>query len=258
MTERQEQIKKLFDYRKPLIIDSLNGLNTETIYQRLVGDIDLQSARRAGLRFSGDYRKKLRNKDSDEYNILINELDEYTREQRIMSLLFDKLIHIRTKAEREFYFPEPEELDQDATTEEMEEFQRKFDSWEADRNTSLNEQVIKEIEKEKAELDKLSDEELRNELIEAKINSECETTLNKRFQEMSTYLGTYVDENYTQLLFKNFNEFQNSNDALKNQLIKGYTDLEMSTLNLKEWRRVLNSEASTTSPQKQDNQSIQA
>ena len=76
-------------------------------------------------------------------------------------------------------------------------------------------------------------EEIQKQVRLSKINNLCENELRIRFMEMVTYLGTYKDKKFKKRLFNSFQEFLDSPDILKNQLINGYNSLELSSVNLK-------------------------
>ena len=231
--ERLELIEKLFDWSRETPVLNAEKEEIGKVYQRLCGDSDIQKARVTALRYSREMRLKLKDTQSDEYLAYIDAYDDLSKDDLINLILFDELIEIRNKIEKDFYFPDPKEPNEEADTEAWENYQSLMDSWEERRNTKLNELVTQEIEDRKLELDRELLEGLQKQVRISKINNLCENELRIRFMEMVTYLGTYRDKKLKKRLFTTFQEFLDAPDILKNQLIEGYNSLELSSINLK-------------------------
>ena len=227
-----ELIEKLFSWHKETPILDAKGVEIGKVYQRLCGDADIQKSRVTALRYSREMRIKLKDINSDEYLAYVDAYDDLSKEDLINLILFDELIEIRNKVEKDFYFPDPQEP-KDDDTEEWENYQVLVDSWEDRRTEKLNSLVTEAIEDRKFELNNKSLEEIQKQVRLSKINNLCENELRIRFMEMVTYLGTYKDKKFKKRLFNSFQEFLDSPDILKNQLINGYNSLELSSVNLK-------------------------
>lgn len=243
--EKLEHIQKLFTWKAPLELKNSDGEVIQTVYQRLIGDSDLYRARTIALRFSREMRRALRNTESDEYFAYIDIFNDYTKEEVVTLTLFDELTEIRANVEKDFYFPEPEALESDATTEEQEEHQEQQDTYEDRRAEALDAKIKEALETRQQQLDSLNEGDLRELFIDNKINALCEQELRLKFLSMCVYLGTYLDEKYTYHLFNSFEEFLNSPDTLKAQLVDGYNNLEVSSISLKGFPKVQTSDQSS-------------
>lgn len=231
--DSRDLIDKLFNWKKELNIINNKGETVLTVYQRLVGDSDLQFARTKALGYSRRMRTKLRDESSDEYIAFVEGYSDFTKEELINTILFDQIIEIRTQVEKDFYFPETVEPDEDASTEETEKYEEEKATWEDRRNKKLNSLVEKELKKRREELERETQESLLVISKESRINALCEVELRRRFVEVCTFLGTFSDKKYKKLLFSSFEEFLESPEILKTQLLEGYTSLEISSVNLK-------------------------
>ncbi len=240
--ERLERFQQLFQWRAPVEIIAPGGDVVDTLYQRLVGDADLNKARTTALRFSREMRVKLRDKDSDEYLAYVDTFADYTKDEIITLLLFNELQEIRENIEKDFIFPEPKEPDSETTTEELEEYQEQDDTYEERRNQALIDKVEAALMERKDQLFEEEIEKLRQALILSQVNNLCETELRNKFIQMCVYLGTFIDEEYKQHAFGTFDEFLDSPDILKEQLITAYNKLEVASVNLKGLPKVTPSE----------------
>lgn len=236
--ERLELIEKLFTWKAPLELKDGEDAVVNTVYQKLIGDSDLNKARVTSLRYSRELRGKLKDPTSDEYFAYVDILNDYNKEEIITLILFDELIDMRTEAEKDFYFPEPETPGEDATTEDEEEYQRLQDTYEDRRIKALDDRVKEILEARKNNLDSETEDYLKERAINSRVDSICENELRSRFLNMCTYLGTFLDSEYKYRLFKDFDEFLNSPEALKSQLVSGYNRLEVSSINLKGFQKI--------------------
>lgn len=241
--EKLEQIQKLFTWKSPLELKDSEGIVLSTVYQRLVGDADLNKARTVALRYSREMRSKLRDTNSDEYFAYVDIFNDYNKNELVTLILFDELADLRSQAEKDFYFPEPNQPDAEAKTEELEEYQEQVDTYEDRRLKALDDKIKELLDQRKVQLDSADEEDLREIAVESRINSVCEQELRLKFLAMCVYLGTYLDEKYTYRLFKDFIEFLNCPDTLKTQLVDGYSNLEVSSINLKGLQKIPTSEA---------------
>lgn len=246
--DKKELIEKVFNWSHELDIVDKDGNKIETVYQRLVGDADLNKSRMMALRYSKDLRALLRDETTDEYQVYIDVMKEMEDEELVSIILFNELLEIRKRIDPKLYFPEPEEPEDDASNEKMEDLQAEYDSWEERRNAELDKLLKLEIEKRTAEIRTYSRDDLLKKAITSKIEMVCETEIRNKFSEACAYLGTYTDKNFKNRLFTDFDEFLNSQEAFKSQLIKGYNELEMSSVSLKESRRVVSSAPSSIQP----------
>jgi hypothetical protein len=231
--ERLERFQQLFQWRAPVEIIAPGGDVVDTLYQRLVGDADLNKARTTALRYSRELRNKLKDTNSDDYLAWVADIEDYDKNNLIVLVLYNELGQIRETVEKEFIFAEPMEPDTNATTEELEEYQELDDTYEDRRAEALGHKMEDAMQARKAELEAFSEEDLKAVLIQTRINALCETELREKFIQMCVFLGTYLDDDYRTRAYLTFQQFLDSPDNLKEQLITGYNKLEISSVNLK-------------------------
>ena len=236
--ERPELIENLFRWNRETPIVDTKGVQIGKVYQRLCGDADIQKARITALRYSRELRIKLKNKDSDEYLAYVDGYNDLNKEQLTDLILFNEIMTIREKVEKDFNFPFPKEPDEEGTTEDWEQYQELQDTYESRRLDKLNEKLTKEIQYRREELSANSMEFLQEAVILTKISGLCENELKVRFMEMVTYLGTFRDKKMKKRAFSSFTDFLDAPDILKNQLMEGYNSLEISSINLKEFQEI--------------------
>jgi hypothetical protein len=232
--EQRELLNKLFSWSNSLDLKNASGEVVMKVYQRLIGDMDLQKARMSALRYSREFRLKLRNHDSDEYIALIQPVEDLERDALITLLLVDSVDSVRQEIDRNYYFPEPKEPEEFASTEEHEEYTEKWNSWERDREKDYSTKLVQEMDALKAKLSELSTEELLTRAKTLRVDALCEQELKLRFLEMCVLFGTYIDPQFKKHLFDTYIDLGSQPDAVKSQLIDGYATLEMSTIRLKE------------------------
>lgn len=250
--EQRDLINKLFSWTHALDLKNAQNEVVMRVYQRLVGDLDIQKARMAALRFSRELRLKLRNAESDEYVALVQPVEDLDRDAMITLLLVDSVDEIRQNIDRNYYFAEPKEPDEYASTEEHEEYAAKWASWEADREKDYSTKLVSEMDNLKAKLELRSDADLLAQAKHMRIEALCEQELKTRFIEMCVVLGTYSDEEFKKRLFDGYQDYAGQHDSLKSQLLAGYAELEMSTIGLKESTKSQVSEPVSPSPQSSD------
>jgi|WetSurMetagenome_2_1015567.scaffolds.fasta_scaffold01074_1 hypothetical protein len=245
--EQKELLKKLFSWSNVLNLVNEKDEVVMKVYQRLVGDMDLQKARMSALRFSRELRLRLRDVASDEYIGLVQPIEDLTRDQLITLLLVDSIDSARQEIDRDYYYAEPKEPDEFATTEEHEVYAHKWETWEAEREKDYQHKLVAKMDFLKEQFELLSDETLLARAKTMRIEALCEQELKNRFLEMCVLFGTYEDAQFTKHLFDTYLEFASQPDAVKNQLIEGYARLEMSTIGLKESTKSQASEQVSTS-----------
>ncbi len=240
---KRELLEQLFVWKRETKIAAADGTVITTVYQRIVGDFDLQSARKTALRYSMQARKRINDTQSDDYIIYVAPLKELSREDKVTLCLSEELDNIRKTVDMDVFLPEPVEPDPDASPEAFEEYQQLDDTYEQRRAELLSSKLTDAINKREDELKDMPDEVLDRMLIEARVNAYCSAEMRVKFIEYCTCLGTYIDEKYRQRLYPSFNDFLELPENLKQQLIEGYLSLEMNAVALKEYPKTPASEA---------------
>ena len=221
-------ITQLFVWKKEVKIeDVLNGV-TATVYLRLVGDEDIGKARAYSFRKSAELRNKLKTPGTDEYEAFMNtEMDFQEIEALVNAVVFLKATELSEQVKNNVSVPEPTEPKDNATLEQMEEYQRLVDEYPQKYSEAIQKEMEKVLKKELENHAKLSRPELEKMYKDRIINRLCTEEVNKTFYEMVVYLATFLDEEHTRRAFKSLSAFSNSSTALKKRLIDEYQSLEL-------------------------------
>lgn len=232
--DQLELINKLFAWTKTTDLKNQAGETVIQIYQRLVGDSDVQKARLFALRNSRELRLKFRDTTSDEYVALVTPVDDLDHDAILTLLLVDSVDGVKQEIDKTFYFPEPTEPDEYASNAEHEDYAHRWTAWEDERNLAYNKLLVEKMDALKVKLEELDDEELHRRAKVMRIEALCDQELKSKFVEMCVVLGTYADANYQKHLFATYHDFAIQPDTLRSQVLAGYAELEMSTIGLKE------------------------
>lgn len=226
-------INKLFDWGNKFEIKRGNEVLVNA-YIRLIGDADLYKARVFGLRSSTDLRKRLKDKNSDEYIVFISFADELDDKTGLINLLTSVMTHqVAQEALKEIRLPMPKEPKSDASLEEQEKFQAEVDSYDERRNELVGELILKKLNQLQEFYDQKSLEDLRKIYVTELTKELCEREMMSKYKEMCVFLGTYKDENYSEHLFNSFEEFTNLVPEIKAQFIDAYDVLDLNIEELK-------------------------
>lgn len=226
-------ISKLFNWGKKFKI-SLPGKNKSLdVYMRLVGDADYNRATVLARRKSAELRKKLRDETSDDRIALIPDMESFSHEILVGSLLLFYTRELALQAIREVKIDLPAEPKFEATLEEMEEYQKEVDDYPKKREQAVKDFVNKKIEERKVDLEQRDDKFLYDEYVRLSINQICELETLSKMKQVTVYLGTYKDADYTERLFQSFEDFDNLPETIKNQLMDFYMSLEIDGEDLK-------------------------
>jgi hypothetical protein len=225
-------ISKLFHYGDEFAITG-KGLETSTIYMRLVGDAEINRARIFAIRKSAELRKKLRTPDSDERIAFIPSLDDITKEELIQMIVKYSINDFARKAVKEVVMVYPKEPASDAPLEKHEEYQALVDDFEKERNKKAEKLVEKQVKDLEKELGKETLENLLKKYENLVISNLCEQEMVQKFKEMCVVFGTFKDKKYSNRVFTSYEVFENITPDLKGQLLDCYAVLEISIDNLK-------------------------
>lgn len=226
-------IDKLFQWGDKFIVYDRFGKESITAYLRLVGDAEVNRARVFALRKSSELRKKLKDLDSDERLAYIPEIEALEKEILVEVLILFKTKELTMEAIKEVVITLPKEPDSDSTLEDQEKYQEFVDEYPSKREKLIREYIDKRVEKDRVALNEKNIEELYQSYEKQLINQVCEDEMVRRYREMCVYFGSYKDENYTEPLFKSFEEFDNLPTNVKDQFIEFYLSLELGGEDLK-------------------------
>lgn len=231
--ELQPKIEELFRWRGEVEIKDTEGDVVETLYQRVVGDADIQRARLEALKASKLMRKALRDKTSDEAIIHLPLEDEYTQEELITLIIFSKYAIFRQQAEFRQQEKKVKEPKSDATLEEQEDYIEKLEKAKEEYEEKVSDDVKKQSEVLEAELKEKSQEELFEMYIKEHAEITCRLRMIEVFDEFATFYGTYADSKYKTRRFDSIETFRDLAPRIKNQLMTNYKNLELGLSEVK-------------------------
>lgn len=233
-------LDSLFKWKKELIIKDSKGEPVRLgkkplkLYQRIVGDADLVKARSKALLASRRLRGNLKDETSEEYAALIPDYEGQANETLSNMIVFAEGIDLRRRAVEQAEKPrEPKKPKEDASLEDMENYEAATSEYQEQYDKAINKQMDKLIKERLTELSKLTREEIVNIFLVSIIESICRTEMLRVFNCWCTYLGTYADKEMTVRAFSSYEDFDNAATELRNQMLSGYLELEMTGETLK-------------------------
>jgi len=228
-------ISALFNWGKEITLVDQYGQDVlgHPLYIRIVGDSELNRARVAALRASADLRKKLHEEDSNERVALIPDSKYVEDENLVEAIVGNEIRNIANDIIRSMDFNLPVEPKSDATLEEMERHQQKIDGWPEERSKKIADELSKRIAKERKRISQLTREKQEDIFEKTLIDSYCQDEMYKVFNEWCVYFGTYVDDEYKDRAFRDFEQCQNLPTDIKTQLFEAYNSIDLNLDNLK-------------------------
>ena len=231
--ELQPKIDELFRWRGKIEITGSEGEIVETLYQRVIGDADIQKARLEALKASKLLRKALKDIDSDEYLVNIPFEDDYTQEELTTLIIFSKYSSFRQNAELRVNETRVKEPKSDATLEEQEEYITKIEEAKQTYEESVNEEIKRQGEKLEEELKGNTVLELFNMYKKEHIDIACRIRMIEVFDEFATLFGTYSDEKLKNRRFENIEDFRDLSPRVKSRLMDNYKKIELNLTEVK-------------------------
>lgn len=208
-----------------------------TVWQRIIGDQDLDDAYRAARAASARLRATLRNRDSDEFLSTLGIVSDAEPSQCVEIVVSasrrDNNSMAFANVERPD-IPKIEEIavDPDAPTlEEQEKFDALIDESNKEYLAALDSYVTEKETELKSELEQLPVEELREKTVQALIDVQALEIFIKELAAQKAYRGTYMDRVFREPAFDSITEFKQS--KVREQLIADYELLEVSPEEIK-------------------------
>jgi len=231
------EISKLFHWFKNFSFD-YSGTKIEG-YIRLVGDAELNRARVFSLRRSKELRNKLKDLNSDERMAYIADQESMEKENLIEYTIFTKMNDIAQESYKDVTIPFPREVRSDSKLESQEKYQTEVDTYPAKFDAEFRKLVDNRTNKERERLNSLSLDALYKEYVTNTTNYLCDLEVNRKFKEMSVFLGLYKDDTLTEPMFENYEDFENLSPDLKELFISEYEGLEIGVEELKKSQGVM-------------------
>lgn len=242
VVEKQDvDIAKLFDWGRVYEIVDPSGKTDEivSVYMKLLGDADLGRARTYALRRSAELRRKLRDENSDERVAWVRPFDEVEHKDLVNLIILFSGRQLSNNAKQNVKVPTPKQPKSNASLKKLEEFQKEVDEYPKKKAEAIRQALEKEITKLTNELNTRSKDELYKQYVRELVDEFCEKEAMNAFEDMATYLGCYKDNSYKadKRFFKDFEEFENLDPAIKIQFKDAYRSLDLELPELKKLRR---------------------
>ena len=230
-----KDLAHLFRWNSKVEIKDRENNVLDTLYVRLVGDVDYNQAQQYALVSSRKLRKKLKDTNSVEHQAIFLDVDDRKKEDIIFGILMAEVSNFRDLAVADlgteiFEVKIPKEAE---TLEDREQQQEAEENLVKEKSDKLRIKMEEKSEERKVELEKLSIKELREIFLESSINAKCLDEFSIIFREYCIFSGTYKDSTFKQKAFDDFEDFRNISPNLKRQLIDAYLQLELSGEQLK-------------------------
>lgn len=223
--KNEVDISKLFEWKREVTINTYNG--EVKVYMRLAGDAEIGRAKVYALRRSAEFRKKLRDLESEERLAYIPDMNSVVEDELVNGILSLLLKDITSDAYNTIKVPLPAELPSDATLEQQEEHQREIDEYPMRRDFEIRKYMEEKLVKEEAKYKKMSKEQLAKTYETMVINQLCEVEMLTAFKEMITFFSLYTNDKYNVRIFDDIEEFRNLPTQAKLELIQAYQNLDI-------------------------------
>jgi len=230
--KNEVDISKLFQWRASIELETREGEKT-TVFVRVVGDAEINQSRVKALRASAELRNKLRDPNSDERIAYIPSVHALEKENLIEMMLTLNMREYADRVRDSVIVKEPKEPGSNATTEQLEKYQKEVDDYPDKRLEKFKEAIEKETDKERKLLNKKGIDILLKEYEEVVISQFCEAELNRVFLGWCVYFGTFATEDYNVRVFKSYDEYENLPAYAKTQLTDFYNKLQLGLVDLK-------------------------
>jgi len=229
-------ISPLFSWSKEFEVVS-EGVTTP-VFMRLLGDADMNRARVAALRKSAEFRKKLRDLDSDERLAFIKDIDDIDMETLVMVVIAFSMGDLRDKVLPRLKIKPPKVPRTDAKTSAHEKYQTDIDSYPERRLEEIKDLLNKEVDTLKESLLLEPKDSLYKKYVNSMIDEMCEQELLREFKSQCCYLGSYKNQDLSEKLFSSYEEFNNLESNLKQQFLREYSEMELHGDDLKKLQQV--------------------
>jgi hypothetical protein len=199
-----------------------------TVYIRVIGDNDLDEAKKYALRES----KKLRTQYREHPEDILPDVDSLTQSELAALVVLNEASYLYKQAERDTTIPYPNSMDS-LHIEDEEVFLEKLDSYFEDLVAAIDEKAQKLFTDRKTYYETLSLDVLQARAKNTYIDRLIEADLVKLYNDAILYYAIYYDEACTEKVFKDIPEVRNSSKVLKEQLYTEYSKLVLTDTDLK-------------------------
>ncbi len=227
------KISELLRWKDSLVLKNQKGEPLETVWVRIIGDYDLQEAYRLARVASSEKRRALRDVDSTDFKDQVLIFAEGSEEECKALIKASRGASWASQAFSVVVRGDEVKIDEIAvdpdapTLEEQEKLDEANKKVEIEYSEAINEYIRqKEVELD-TELASLSLEDLRLQAqVEATVMLPL-TTFMSELQEQKVWRAVYDDKECKKRSFSSIEEFRDSVDIIKEQLIEKYNELEV-------------------------------
>ena len=228
-------ISKLFKWKKEYtLVDSQGNPVVDeddkeiTVYIRVIGDNDLDEAKKFALRES----RKLRNKYRASPEEILPDMDELTSTELATLVTLNEASFLYKQAERETTLPYPNSTNS-LHIEDEEIYLEKLDSYFEDLIIAVDERAQKLFIETKAKYESMPIDRLRTRARNTYIDKIVEAEIVKFYNDAILFYAIYEDEACEKRVFSDIDDVRNTSRLLKEQLYTEYSKLVLTDLELK-------------------------
>jgi hypothetical protein len=222
------KIEDLFRWTGKVEITDQEGKVIETLYQRVVGDAEIQKARVEALKASKILRKALRDENSDEYLANMPLEGDFTIEELVSLIAFSRYSLFKQQAEYRVDEKKVKEPKSDADLEAQEEYISKLEEEKKNYEIRLAEDIKRQTEKLEEELKQKDYSEVFNMYRKEQTDIFCRVRMMEVFEEFATFYGTFSDEKFKSRRFETVEQFRDLSPRIKAKLIESYRNIELN------------------------------
>ena len=198
------------------------------VYLRIIGDNDLDLAKRYALKES----KRLREQYRKESGEILPDFDEFTQEELAALLVMNEASMIYKQAERDTEVKYPTSTES-LFLEDEENYSDKAARYFDELVLKIDENAQKILDDRKNYYVTLSKDALLKKVIRSYIDKIVESDMIKIYNDAILAFAVYEDPIYTKKIFANIDEARNASQFLKEQLYSEYSKLVISDTDLK-------------------------
>jgi len=229
----QIKLENLFKWTGELEITDEDGNVIETLYQRVIGDADVQKARLAALKESRQLRRRLQDPDSDEALANIPLKGELSQEEMVDVIIFSRYNKYRAQAELRISEKKIKEPPSDADLEDQEQYIEDVEQAQREYEEKLTDAIHNLAVKDREKLLALPYDKVMELHTDELIDYLCAIRMMTVYDQMSAFLGTYSDPEFTTRRFARYEDFDNLATLLKERIVSNYKRLPLETEDLK-------------------------
>lgn len=217
---------KLFRWKTSV---DFNGVS---FYLRVVSDATVEDARKYALLNSRQMRRSLRNSNTDEYMIYLDQYDDFTKSE------LNAFIQIAASKEtmREYLSnnprPQLDQLPDSPTQEQIEEYEAARQANQEEYIKTMQDSIeVWRVDFEKA-LDTQTEDALRAMARKYRTDEVCENVFNAEFEAFIVASSVYGDDKYSRQLFT-VTEYKNLPTEVKDVLYNAYNNMNIAADDVK-------------------------